>query len=91
MWLVSGRIFDVTRSYTAAFELLVEINLLGSLAAFAYAPIPPRAHASFPPPVLPREPIILGSLGRHLNQKCRGLVFYTPTTIPIDRPLRPPV
>jgi MFS family permease len=33
--LVSGRIFDVTRSYAAAFELFIVINLLGALAAFA--------------------------------------------------------
>jgi len=33
--LVSGRIFDVTNSYTAAFELCIVINLLGALATFA--------------------------------------------------------
>jgi MFS family permease len=33
--LVSGRIFDVTRSYTAAFELFIVVNLFGALAAFA--------------------------------------------------------
>jgi cyanate permease len=33
--LVTGRIFDVTRSYTMAFELYIAINVLGALAAFA--------------------------------------------------------
>ncbi|MGA2411681.1 MAG: MFS transporter [Candidatus Binataceae bacterium] len=33
--LVAGRIFDVTRSYAAAFELFVVINLIGAAAAFA--------------------------------------------------------
>jgi MFS family permease len=33
--LVAGRIFDVTGSYTAAFELFIIINLVGAVAAFA--------------------------------------------------------
>jgi sugar phosphate permease len=33
--LVSGRIFDLTGSYAAAFELFIAINLLGALAAYA--------------------------------------------------------
>ena len=33
--LVAGRIFDATRSYSAAFDLFIAINLVGALAAFA--------------------------------------------------------
>jgi MFS family permease len=33
--LVTGRVFDVTGSYTAAFELFIMINLIGAAAAFA--------------------------------------------------------
>jgi MFS family permease len=58
--LVSGRIFDVTRSYTAAFELFVAINLLGSLAAFACrsytAERTRQLPASGPPPESPIDP-----------------------------------
>jgi MFS family permease len=57
--LVSGRIFDVTRSYTAAFELFIVINLFGALAAFAcrsYAAERTRhVPAAAPPQSVPRE------------------------------------
>ena len=33
--LVSGRIFDQTQSYAAAFELCIVINLIGAMAAYA--------------------------------------------------------
>jgi OFA family oxalate/formate antiporter-like MFS transporter len=39
--LVAGRIFDLTNSYAAAFDLCIAINLLGAIAALrckAYAP-----------------------------------------------------
>ncbi len=52
--LVSGRIFDLTGSYSAAFELFIAINLIGAvmaLACTAYAeepaiPVPIGASAS---------------------------------------------
>jgi hypothetical protein len=33
--LVAGRVFDVTHSYTSAFELFIVINLIGALVTFA--------------------------------------------------------
>src|SRR5216683_86697 len=33
--LVAGRVFDVTHSYTSAFELFIAINLIGALVTFA--------------------------------------------------------
>jgi hypothetical protein len=39
--LVAGRIFDLSNSYAAAFDLCIAINLLGAIAALgckAYAP-----------------------------------------------------
>jgi nitrate/nitrite transporter NarK len=32
--VVAGRIFDVTGSYTVAFELFIVINFIGALAVF---------------------------------------------------------
>jgi sugar phosphate permease len=57
--LVSGRIFDATKSYTGAFELFIVVNLLGALAAFAclsYAAERTRhAPAVAPPQPDPRD------------------------------------
>ena len=38
--LVAGRIFDLTNSYAAAFDLCIAINMLGAIAALGctYAP-----------------------------------------------------
>jgi MFS family permease len=33
--LVAGRVFDVTHSYTSAFELFIVINVIGALVTFA--------------------------------------------------------
>jgi MFS family permease len=33
--LVAGRVFDVTHSYTSAFELFIAINVIGALVTFA--------------------------------------------------------
>jgi MFS family permease len=33
--LVAGRVFDVTQSYTSAFELFIVINFIGALVTFA--------------------------------------------------------
>jgi MFS family permease len=36
--LVSGRIFDLTQSYSLAFELFIGINLIGALASLRCLP-----------------------------------------------------
>jgi MFS family permease len=36
--IIAGRIFDVTHSYTAAFELMMVVNLLGAIVTFSCAP-----------------------------------------------------
>ncbi len=41
--LVSGRIFDLTNSYTAAFELCIVINLLGALATLGCRAYPAKS------------------------------------------------
>lgn len=55
--LVSGRIFDLSSSYTAAFELCIAVNVLGALATLAC-----KAYATEPAPVaVITEPVSAGT------------------------------
>jgi MFS family permease len=49
--VVAGRIFDLTGSYSSAFELFIVLDLIGAIAAFACQPYASRSAAMVIAPV----------------------------------------
>src|SRR5712692_8897532 len=55
--LVAGRVFDVTHSYTSAFELFIAINVIGALVTFASTSYEKeRSREKERPPMTPAPP-----------------------------------